>query len=191
VTEIAEPSRQQRLANIQSAVSTWSHYNFRDRMPYGKNSALGLVEEVGELAHAVLKSRQKIRGTAIEHLHAQRDAIGDVLIYLCDTAADVGIDLKDFQTDHRESTDETCLLGMLATSAGNVAWACDALGAYPENLPRSMTPYLNSMMQSVVWYCNHLGWDYLEILEETWARVKDRDWIKYPDTGRPPEKGDY
>ena len=190
MTEIAEPSRQQRLANIQSAVSTWSHHNFRSRLPYGRNSALGLIEEAGELAHAVLKARQGIRGTPIEHLHAQRDAIGDIMIYLCDTASDVGVELKDDQPGPGDERDETALIGVMAAAMGNMAWACCILTDDPA-AGGSVKPYLRIALDSVNQYCNSLGWDYLGILEETWARVKDRDWIKYPGTGRPPEKGDY
>jgi NTP pyrophosphatase (non-canonical NTP hydrolase) len=43
---------------------------------------LGVVEEVGELAHAVLKFRQGIRGTSEEHRAETIDAVGDILIYL-------------------------------------------------------------------------------------------------------------
>jgi NTP pyrophosphatase (non-canonical NTP hydrolase) len=43
---------------------------------------LGVVEEVGELAHANLKEKQGIRGTTEEHIEAEKDAVGDILIYL-------------------------------------------------------------------------------------------------------------
>jgi len=38
---------------------------------------MGLVEEVGELAHAHLKNEQGIRGTPEEHVQAKVDAIGE------------------------------------------------------------------------------------------------------------------
>lgn len=31
--------------------------------------------------------------------------------------------------------------------------------------------------------CNAKGWDFQRILEETWAKVKKRDWITYPENG--------
>ncbi len=36
-------------------------------------------------------------------------------------------------------------------------------------------------------YCSVRGWDLDEIMRETWDQVKQRDWKKYPMTGRPPE----
>lgn len=42
---------------------------------------LGIVEEVGELAHAHLKEAQGIRGTSKELQAKGKDAIGDILVY--------------------------------------------------------------------------------------------------------------
>jgi NTP pyrophosphatase (non-canonical NTP hydrolase) len=55
---------------------------------------IGLVEEVGELAHAHLKQKQKIRGTYKEHQAAKIDAIGDIMIYLADYCARCNINLN-------------------------------------------------------------------------------------------------
>ena len=32
-------------------------------------------------------------------------------------------------------------------------------------------------------YCNARGWDMQEILDETWAKVRERDWVKDPVRG--------
>lgn len=77
---------------------------------------LGLVEELGELAHALLKKAQRIRGTPDEHEAAAKDAIGDLLIF--------------------------------------------ASG-----------------------FCCRMGWDLQEILEATWAEVRERDWRTNPVCG--------
>lgn len=34
-------------------------------------------------------------------------------------------------------------------------------------------------------YCNARGFDLELIIRDTWNEVKDRDWVLYPDTGRP------
>lgn len=66
---------------LQVEVGDWSTRNF------GKNPAiwklLGVVEEVGELAHAELKSLQGIR-TSEDHEAKGKDAVGDILVYLAD-----------------------------------------------------------------------------------------------------------
>jgi NTP pyrophosphatase (non-canonical NTP hydrolase) len=69
------------LADFQAAIAVWVH-----RQPFGKNQPswqplLGIVEEIGELAHAHLKEEQKIR-TNENHDANAKDAVGDVFIYL-------------------------------------------------------------------------------------------------------------
>jgi len=70
------------LRDLQKEVGEWSRQNFPNNKSY--HPLLGVVEEVGELSHAHLKSEQGIRGTKVEHITAKIDAIGDIIIYLCD-----------------------------------------------------------------------------------------------------------
>lgn len=92
---------------LQQEQREWSLKNF------GPHDAidplLGAFEELGELAHAVLKQRQGIRGTAEEHEAAAKDAVADTIIFLAD-------------------------------------------------------------------YCTCRGWDLGQIVAETWAFVRQRDW---------------
>ena len=53
---------------------------------------LGVAEEMGELAHAVLKRSQGIRGSDAEHIEAACDALGDVAIYSMQVATLLGVD---------------------------------------------------------------------------------------------------
>lgn len=68
------------LAELQARHAEWARKNFPDERP--RDVFLGVVEEVGEWAHCVLKSHQGIRGTVAQHEAAERDAIGDVLQYM-------------------------------------------------------------------------------------------------------------
>lgn len=70
------------LDGMQNEVEAWSKKNFPNNS--AMEPLLGIVEEVGELSHAVLKQRQNIRGTPTEHELAAQDAIGDLLIYVLD-----------------------------------------------------------------------------------------------------------
>lgn len=55
----------------------------------------GVTEEVGELAHAVLKYKQGIRGyDQIKMRDEAGDAIGDTIIYLCGLASDLGLSVE-------------------------------------------------------------------------------------------------
>jgi NTP pyrophosphatase (non-canonical NTP hydrolase) len=78
---------------FQIEVADWSRRNFERQEP--SDCFEGIVEEVGELAHARLKARQGIRGTPAEHLAAEKDAIGDILIYMADYCQRRGFDLAE------------------------------------------------------------------------------------------------
>jgi NTP pyrophosphatase (non-canonical NTP hydrolase) len=57
--------------------------------------ALGVCEEAGELAHAVLKYKQGIRGYDREKTRKEvADAIGDIVIYACGVADQLDIDVS-------------------------------------------------------------------------------------------------
>lgn len=101
------------LKQLQSDIQAWREYNFPNSNDL--QQFLGVVEEVGELAHSILKSQQGIRGN--EHEAEARDAVGDIMIFLMN-------------------------------------------------------------------FCSANDWDLEDILEETWAEVNDRDWIKYPEAGK-------
>jgi len=68
------------LPKLQAEMKRWVEYNFTETNSV--EQFLGVVEEVGELAHAIVKLHQGIRGDA-ETLEAEeRDAIGDIVIFL-------------------------------------------------------------------------------------------------------------
>jgi|WetSurMetagenome_2_1015567.scaffolds.fasta_scaffold10221_5 NTP pyrophosphatase (non-canonical NTP hydrolase) len=82
------------LKQLQQEHLTWSLENFPDnRDPI--HPVLGVVEEVGELSHALLKQAQGIRGSHAEHEAAAQDAIGDIVIYLCDVCSRRGWDFDE------------------------------------------------------------------------------------------------
>lgn len=109
------------LSAIQTEQDQWMNYNFPETTSI--QQLLGVVEEVGELSHFVLKRMQGIRegvdnynniNSIEDHI---KDAIGDITIYL-------------------------------------------------------------------MGFCNQRNYDYFEIIKETWDKVKQRDWIKFPKNGK-------
>ena len=100
---------------LQDEQKPWVEYNFPGREWW--QPIFGVMEELGELCHALLKRKQGIRGTEKEHLDKIKDAIADATIFMADA-------------------------------------------------------------------CTTLGIDYQEVMEATWAEVKQRDWVKFPKNGR-------
>ncbi len=81
------------LQTLQTVHMLWLEKNFPQQQP--ADPLLGVVEEVGELAHAHLKASQSIRGTPEELQAEARDAIGDIVIYLASYCNTNGYDLED------------------------------------------------------------------------------------------------
>lgn len=80
------------LLKFQRDQKAWSYRNFGRGKAY--RSLLGLVEEVGELAHAHLKGEQRIRGSKNENFLKAVDAVGDVIIYLTDYCNRRGLSIE-------------------------------------------------------------------------------------------------
>lgn len=78
---------------LQREHLAWEQRNFGAGRAVHR-SFFGIAEEVGELAHALLKGEQGIRGTSAEHATAAKDAIGDIILYLSSLASISGWDLQ-------------------------------------------------------------------------------------------------
>jgi NTP pyrophosphatase (non-canonical NTP hydrolase) len=81
------------IRQMQKDVGEWQRHNFQDKAT-ATNSFLGIVEELGELAHAILKQNQGIRGTKIELEAAAKDALGDMFIFTMGFCWERGWDLE-------------------------------------------------------------------------------------------------
>lgn len=79
------------LSKLQVEVAKWQSANFGE--PDGSDMLLGVMEEVGELCHAHLKDKQKIR-TNEDHFAKKKDAVGDITIYLLNYCSAEGIDFE-------------------------------------------------------------------------------------------------
>jgi NTP pyrophosphatase (non-canonical NTP hydrolase) len=83
------------LDYLQAASQEWREKSFPPEHRTVELQALGVCEEAGELAHAILKMKQGIRGDAPKHLAEAIDAMGDIVIYMCGLATSLGLNLSD------------------------------------------------------------------------------------------------
>lgn len=67
------------IKQLQAEHKEWEEKNFGKQPP--TTGFMGMVEEIGELAHAMLKSQQKIR---MNENHSAKiiDAVGDIFVYM-------------------------------------------------------------------------------------------------------------
>jgi len=166
------------LSEIQSEVDRWSLLNFgsQQSMSTGANlyslaPLLGIVEEVGEYETASIAGDEP----------GMRDAIGDILIYLCDFASrEYACKLLLF--DGKPTTFQT-----LTTTVG---FLCHCVlkrhqgirGMDNENFYNAnRDSAINQLMLVISGICNNvLNDSVIDILNETWESVQKRDWKKNP-----------
>jgi NTP pyrophosphatase (non-canonical NTP hydrolase) len=80
------------VVDLQHQLHEWRQQNFPEAEE--DQQLLGIIEELGELAHANLKRKQGIRGAEEIHEGEEMDAIGDLMIYLCGYCSYRGWDLE-------------------------------------------------------------------------------------------------
>ena len=79
------------LTQIQAEHKDWHKHNFGE-VPFWM-PVFGMMEELGELAHALLKQVQGVRTTE-DHNENIKDAIGDLLIFTIGLANTLDLDLR-------------------------------------------------------------------------------------------------
>jgi NTP pyrophosphatase (non-canonical NTP hydrolase) len=81
------------IFNVQYESGEWRQKAYPETASI-ELQALGVCEEAGELAHAVLKYKQGIRGYDLKKTQAEvADAIGDIFIYACGVADKLDINV--------------------------------------------------------------------------------------------------
>ena len=80
------------LRILQDQLEEWTAHNFGAPPPF--HAFLGVVEEVGELAHLILKQEQGIR-TGEDHDEKARDAVADIAIFLVNYCVLRGREFED------------------------------------------------------------------------------------------------
>jgi len=81
------------LNELQEEQWEWTEKNFENQPAY--HPVYGVVEEVGELCHALLKGEQGIRGNAELHIEEAKDAVGDIMIYLAGVCTHYGFNMQE------------------------------------------------------------------------------------------------
>jgi NTP pyrophosphatase (non-canonical NTP hydrolase) len=87
------------IRDLQGEHYEWVNHNFPDQQPH--HAVYGMVEEIGELCHALLKGEQRIREGVDEGFKVniiEEDAIGDLFIYMMSHANFRGLDLEEIIT---------------------------------------------------------------------------------------------
>jgi hypothetical protein len=188
------------LPQIAKEVNKWSVLNFG--VDNTKNTILGMVEELGELAHAVLKGRQGIRHTPEEIAEMERDAIGDISIYLFDFCGRTGVSVpdmeqvnrvghlvaKEIEEDNNPLTPADEVVLQMPQAIAQIFQLYNA-GIFEKKNPslfeevttRSTIGTFISLMDD---FSSKRGYNYLTIVNKTWDQVSNRNWVENPQSGQ-------
>lgn len=79
------------ISEMQNVHKKWEKYNFGDQETF--TAFYGIVEEVGELSHSMLKKHQMVRQNE-NHDENTVDAIGDIFIFLMSLCTKLDIDME-------------------------------------------------------------------------------------------------
>lgn len=163
----------------------WVDRNFPDS--YKTDTLLGVIEELGELAHAHLKAKQGIRGTQKEHDEAAKDAIGDLVVYLMGVMSYENIaDRIDYEPrlEHIDRAfGRELALFALASEVGRLSGYIPPGGA--QAIPETMVFRVEQVLCLCHVYCAYRYWDFEDIVTKTWDHVKQRDWNAHREEGAP------
>ena len=161
------------LNEIQSELKVWTEYNFGKQTP--DIPILGMIEELGELSHAILTEKQGIRQS--DFLADKKDAIADLTIYALNylNAQDLEYDdnqpSKSYLTECDILQDISVQIGMLDVEVNDIEMFTNS-----DNIED-----LISLLRGL---CNMFNINFITTVNEVWEKVKLRDWKKYPKDGR-------
>jgi hypothetical protein len=154
-----------RFQELTSAVGEWSKRNFGDK----QNPFLGLIEELGELSHCLLKRQQGIRGyeSPSFFIREYMDALGDICIYAANYAYNEGIAA---QWPNKVQVEETA-----NRYIANACYYLFRLHMTPE-FPSDLMISLNGFLSAIAHLAALEQLDLVQIAEKTWEIVSVRDW---------------
>lgn len=162
-------------------VGEWSLKNFGDL----RKPEYGIVEEVGEAVHCVLKHFQKIRGMDDEAVFvpAFTDALADAVIYLADWCDrhNTYFQFAQLAEIPAEGANENRVIAHLLQTCSVIFGT--AVDEQPDNAVNRIAAQkiLNALNYWGLMYGIQLAW----AVTLTWNKVKQRNWKQNPLAPKP------
>jgi hypothetical protein len=155
--------------------NVWIAHNFPDGPV--EETMVGVIEELGELAHHDLKESQDIRGTRDEHDIEAMDAVGDLTVYLLGVMNHFDVMPVPLKSLVHKPRDRNQALMILAGAVGSicVSWNVSS--------KKDAEYHISRIVMLCEQYCHLRGWDYDNIVITTWNKVSKRDWKADPEHG--------
>jgi NTP pyrophosphatase (non-canonical NTP hydrolase) len=158
----------EKLYTLREQLSRWQERNFPSSTK--EQMALGVVEEVGELVHPMLKLSQGIR-VGRDREKAERmmkDAVGDIAIYALNL-----LNVPRYGEGVKELREVEPVLRM----------AHALLFALSHGVGTGLEANVEKLLWSLRDLCMAKGWSMERIVLETSKKVTQRDWLRDPSSG--------
>ncbi len=173
------------LTSVQliNEIGEWAKANFTTRYPF--TALLGMIEEVGETSHCVLKRLQGIRGFADKDFFEReiKDAFSDTVIYLADYCSMKGCFFafkhndRSFaiHPDEEQVVVSHVMIGLVSMM--------NMENHHPEVSPASIAQFtilVQKFLTALECWAQIYGIDLQKEVNATWCReVSKRDWKKH------------
>lgn len=164
------------LEVIRREIHEWAEVNFEFHGP-----KLGVLEEMGEMTHCILKQFQGIRGFDDKIFFKKEftDAVADIGIYLLHSASIAGvsivneIEIEDIEGDLPTKENMEHHLGELCEQVG-------MLLANTEHNCFTNVEIHESILDKVATIASFYDVSLPEAIAFTWSKVRQRNWKENP-----------
>jgi len=143
---------------LQKEQAEWARHNFPNALPH--QPLLGMGEEVGEL------------NTPNITIEAEKDAVGDILIYAADYCTRNGLSMTALQPEYNERALFLLFHFHLKHEQG-IRYSADVAHA-------SKQKAVSAFLAHILFIAQQFGFDAMEAVTVTWEKVKQRDWKAKP-----------
>jgi hypothetical protein len=185
VSEQLPPPQPANETQLIHAVGSWSVRNFDTR----RAADFGVLEEIGEATHCVLKRIQGIRGFDNEEFFLKEfgDALADIIIYLCDWCHEHNAFFKFGRNMIGQSQpltvdDQRRIIRHLVQAADIIIAISDREpeGKFTVVDESQFNMVAQRMCSGVELWAQVYKLDLRLLVANTWLKISQRDWKKNP-----------
>jgi NTP pyrophosphatase (non-canonical NTP hydrolase) len=187
-----------KLNELRDDVGRWARRNFgapssgKAEHVVGYQSLLGLAEEIGEIAaaiiemHSLTETDPEIVPLLPNPLDSLRDGVGDAMIYLCDYCSMRGIDMGDWPApiDHGYMLDSSSAMLGVYRSLGQLMHYHlkeeQGIRHTPQECRDGAETAIQSLIETLGLLCACMQIDLMICTTAVWEAVSKRNWVDNP-----------
>lgn len=171
------------MIKFQADLKCWLDYNFPDTTR--DQQIMGVVEELGELFECQILYDSGT-GSGQEE-KALKDAVGDVVIFLCNycTKADISLcySIEKWQNHNFGNTTGAAMINLGRLCHADLKHQQGIRGYDEEKTRQELHKYIAGVYCSLSNYCRTINLHIESCIDVALEAIKKRDWVVNPVTG--------